>query len=290
MTTIDNTKGKTHPLDSQFSFLSITYHDSLPFVTIVSLNRPRKRNAINAKMWKEIGLAFNQVGSIGDGCRCVLLVGSGKGFCGGIDTSDEKFFSGIINNNDNDDDDTQDMARKSLAFKPQILEMQAAFTAVEECPVPVVCRIHGACIGAGIDLACCADIRICSSDTKFSIREVRLALAADVGTLQRFPKLVGYSSRVRELCLTGDDFNAEDALKIGFVKMNVTLFVSNSTLFLISRVCEQKDLSSLQPRGNRANVLNGIALGKDHVLITGKRWDRMFKIVFPDWQTMFDAR
>jgi len=176
-------------------------------------------------MWKEIGLAFNQVGSIGDGCRCVLLVGSGKGFCGGIDTSDEKFFSGIINNNDNDDNDTQDMARKSLAFKSQILEMQAAFTAVEECPVPVVCRIHGACVGAGIDLACCADIRVCTKDTKFSIREVRLGLAADVGTLQRFPKLVGYSSLVRELCLTGDDFNAEDALKIGFV----------------SRVCQTND-------------------------------------------------
>ena len=217
MTTIDGNLGKTHPLDSQFSSLSITYHDSLPFVTVVSLNRPRKRNAINAKMWNEIGLAFNQVGSIGDGCRSVLLVGSGKGFCGGIDTSDEQFFSGIINNNNDNDDTTQDTARRSLAFKSQILEMQAAFTAVEECPVPVICRIHGACVGAGIDLACCADIRVCSSDTKFSIREVRLGLAADVGTLQRFPKLVGFGSRVRELCLTGDDFNAEDALKLGFV-------------------------------------------------------------------------
>ncbi|KAL7527502.1 hypothetical protein ACHAXR_001991, partial [Thalassiosira sp. AJA248-18] len=114
-------------------------------------------------------------------------------------------------------DDAQDAARKSLAFRPQILEMQAAFTAVEECPVPVVAAIHGACVGAGVDLSCCADVRVCSSDAKFSIREVRLGLAADVGTLQRFPKLVGYGSRVRELCLTGDDFSAEDALKIGFV-------------------------------------------------------------------------
>ena len=244
MTAIDGNLGKTHPLDSQFS-LSITYHDSLPFVTVVTLNRPRKRNAINAKMWKEIGLAFNQVGSIGDGCRCVLLVGSGKGFCGGIDTSDEKFFSGIINNNDNDDNDTQDMARRSLAFKPQILEMQAAFTAVEECSVPVVCRIHGACVGAGIDLACCADIRICSSDTKFSIREVRLGLAADVGTLQRFPKLVGFGSRVRELCLTGDDFSSEDALKIGFVsrvcRTNDNL--NNTAIEICRRICINSPLA-----------------------------------------------
>ena len=117
--------------------------------------------------------------------------------------------SGIINNNNSDENDdefastNQDMARKSLAFKSQILEMQAAFTAVEECSVPVVASIHGACVGAGIDLICCADVRVCDPNAKFSIREVRLGLAADVGTLQRFPKIVGYGSLVRELCLTG---------------------------------------------------------------------------------------
>ena len=160
-------------------------------------------------MWKEIGDTFRQIGTTGDGCRCVLLIGNGKGFCGGIDVTDEKFFSGIINNNNSDENDdefastNQDMARKSLAFKSQILEMQAAFTAVEECSVPVVASIHGACVGAGIDLICCADVRVCDPNAKFSIREVRLGLAADVGTLQRFPKIVGYGSLVRELCLTG---------------------------------------------------------------------------------------
>eukprot|EP00584_Thalassiosira_punctigera_P023137 CAMPEP_0172558642 /NCGR_PEP_ID=MMETSP1067-20121228/80101_1 /TAXON_ID=265564 ORGANISM="Thalassiosira punctigera, Strain Tpunct2005C2" /NCGR_SAMPLE_ID=MMETSP1067 /ASSEMBLY_ACC=CAM_ASM_000444 /LENGTH=197 /DNA_ID=CAMNT_0013348043 /DNA_START=36 /DNA_END=625 /DNA_ORIENTATION=+ len=168
-------------------------------------------------MWKEIGDAFAWIGTTGDGCRCVLLIGSGKGFCGGIDVTDEKFFSGITGSNADDDGASGDMARKSIAFLPQILQMQAAFTAVEECPVPVVAAIHGACVGAGIDLVCCADVRVCSPGAKFSIREVRLGLAADVGTLQRFPKLVGFGSRVRELCLTGDDFNADDAFKIGFV-------------------------------------------------------------------------
>mmetsp|Transcript_20294 Transcript_20294/g.44120 ORF Transcript_20294/g.44120 Transcript_20294/m.44120 type:complete len:313 (-) Transcript_20294:129-1067(-) len=209
-------QGTNHPLNGKFSHLSITYHDSLNFVTVVALHRPKKRNAINAQMWKEIGDAFRQIGTTGDGCRCVLLIGSGKGFCGGIDVTDEKFFSGVGTSAD-DDDSSRDMARKSLAFRPQILQMQAAFTAVEDCPVPVVAAIHGACVGAGIDLTCCADVRVCSPNAKFSIREVRLGLAADVGTLQRFPKILGFGSRVRELCLTGDDFNAEDALKIGFV-------------------------------------------------------------------------
>ncbi|KAL9190160.1 hypothetical protein ACHAXT_007371 [Thalassiosira profunda] len=202
-----------HPLDAKFSYLSISHHDTLPFVTVVALNRSNKRNAINAQMWKEIGETFRRIGTTGDGCRCVLLIGRGRGFCAGIDVTDEQFFSGI----NNSDDDGGDMARKSIAFRSQILEMQSAFTAVEQCPVPVVAAIHGACVGAGVDLVCCADVRICSPDARFSIREVRLGLAADVGTLQRFPKLAGNQSRTRELCLTGDDFGAEDALNIGFV-------------------------------------------------------------------------
>lgn len=157
-------------------------------------------------MWREIGDAFRKIGTIGDGCRCILMIGSGKGFCGGIDVTDEKFFSELVGNNVGDDYSSQDVARKSLAFRSQILQMQSAFMAVEECPVPVVSAIHGACIGAGIDLTCCADVRVCSPDAKFSIREVRLGLAADVGTLQRFPKIVGFGSLVRELCLTGGEF------------------------------------------------------------------------------------
>lgn len=229
-------------------------------------------------MWKEIGEAFNLLGTTGDGCRCILLTGSGKGFCGGIDLTDEKFFSGISPDNiDEDDNDAaattkrQDAARTSFAFKPQILQMQAAFTAVEQCTVPVVAAIHGACVGAGVDLACCADIRVCSPNATFSVREARLGLAADVGTLQRLPKLVGFGSRVRELCLTGgelvnytfhlvvvcnivhmplyhhhlcqqhpDDFSASDAYRIGFVSRvsesgSDLLHVANEICYKISQ-------------------------------------------------------
>lgn len=162
-------------------------------------------------MWREIGDAFSLIGTTGDGCRCVLLTGSGRGFCGGIDITDERFFSGIVGSNA-DDNDGADVARKTVAFLPQIVQMQAAFTALEECSVPVVAAIHGACVGAGIDLVCCADVRVCSPDAKFSVREVRLGLAADVGTLQRLPKLVGFGSRVREFCLTGGEYMNDSVL------------------------------------------------------------------------------
>ena len=116
------------------------------------------------------------------------------------------------------DDATNDIARRGMAFLPMIQEMQACLTAIELCPVPVICAIHGPCIGAGVDLACCADVRLaCHPQTVFSVREVRLGLAADVGTLQRLPKLCGHGSRVRELCLTGEDFDANEACRIGFV-------------------------------------------------------------------------
>ena len=161
-------------------------------------------------MWREIGDAFRLLGTLGDGCRCVLLQGNGKAFSAGIDTADSSFFPSQEDSND-------DAARKSLSFRPQIIDMQRCFTALEECPVPVVAAIHGACIGAGIDLACCADVRLCSPSATFSIREVRLGLAADIGTLQRLPKIVGHGSRVRELCLTGEDFGADEAARIGFV-------------------------------------------------------------------------
>ena len=155
-------------------------------------------------MWREIGEAFRLIGSTGDGCRCALLLGNGKSFCAGIDTSDPDF--GLIGGDDDDDEEeeeeksggpaTADVARKFLSFRPKILEMQASLTALEECAVPVVAAIHGACIGAGIDLTCCADIRLSTSSAKFGVREARIGLAADVGTLQRFPKIVGHGSSV----------------------------------------------------------------------------------------------
>jgi len=172
-------------------------------------------------MWREIGDAFSLLGTQGDDCRCIILTGSGKSFCSGIDLTDPKF--NLLEMNDKDDaegednDNCNDIARKYLSFRPKVLEMQQCFSAVEECTVPVLVAIHGSCIGGGIDLASSADIRICSPNTKFSIREVRLGLAADVGTLQRLPKIVGHSSRVRELCYTGEDFDAYESERIGFV-------------------------------------------------------------------------
>ncbi len=166
-------------------------------------------------MWREIGETFRTLGTTGDGTRCILLVGEGKSFCAGIDIADENF--GLMNMGSDEEDPTIDIARKYLSFRPKILQMQQCLSAIEECVVPVVCAIHGSCIGGGIDLSCCADVRVCSPGVKFSVREARLGLAADVGTLQRLPKICSHSSRIRELCYTGEDWGAAEAMRIGFV-------------------------------------------------------------------------
>ncbi|CAB9509542.1 Delta(3,5)-Delta(2,4)-dienoyl-CoA isomerase, mitochondrial [Seminavis robusta] len=210
--TVHPIRTRPHPFDKDYKYLSIEIPESSPHVTIVRLNRPKKINAICAAMWREIGHAFGRLGcgEPGDDSRCLLLTGSGRGFCAGIDVQDLSFVTG-------GDEECEDPARKGLALIPKVRQMQACFTALETCPIPVVAAMHGVCVGAGIDLACCADIRICAAKTIFSVREVQMGLAADVGTLQRLPKIVGNSSWVSEVCLTGRNFKAAEALRMGFV-------------------------------------------------------------------------
>ena len=198
-------KPQPHSLNNDFELLEVSWIS--PGVVQVALNRPRKRNAMNAQLWREIGRAFCKLGTTGDDCRCIVLKGNGACFSAGIDITDPSF---MMTGDD-------DVARNAMAFQPKILDMQACFTALEECPVPVIAAIHGNCIGGGIDLICAADMRFCSQDAVFSVREVRLGLAADVGTLQRLPKIIGSESMVRELCLTGRNFDAHSAMNIGLV-------------------------------------------------------------------------
>lgn len=110
-----------------------------------------------------------------------------------------------------------DVGRKSLKLRELIATCQDSFTALEKCPKPVIAAIHGHCIGAGISLVAAADIRYASNDAVFSIKEVDVGLAADVGILNRINKLVGNDSLTREIAYTGRDFGSSEALKYGFI-------------------------------------------------------------------------
>lgn len=205
---------RLHRLSEAYRYLRIATLDSSNHVVIVALHRPRKRNALNSTMWKELGQLFGGNSDLSlmsaiPECRVVLLHGSGSDFCAGIDLTDPNFHM---------TQDTECVAHRGLAFLPKLQEMQRCLTVIEDCPVPVVAAVHGNCIGAGIDLLCCTQIAVATRDAKFSIREVQLGLAADVGTLQRLPKRSeGTSSLVNELCFTGNNFSAEVAVRLGLL-------------------------------------------------------------------------
>ncbi|CAG8467855.1 9069_t:CDS:2 [Diversispora eburnea] len=110
-----------------------------------------------------------------------------------------------------------DIARKILIVRQGLKECQESISSVEACDKPVIAAIHNACIGAGVALITACDIRYCSQDAFFSIKEVDLGVAADLGTLQRLPKIVGNDSLVRELCFTGQKLMAEEAINSGLV-------------------------------------------------------------------------
>jgi delta(3,5)-delta(2,4)-dienoyl-CoA isomerase len=110
-----------------------------------------------------------------------------------------------------------DVARRAYRLRNIVENLQDAFTAIERTPQPVIAAVHSGCIGGGVDLVCACDIRICSQDAYFQVKEVDVGITADVGTLQRLPKILGSESLVRELCYTARKLKAPEAMACGFV-------------------------------------------------------------------------
>ncbi|XP_053761967.1 delta(3,5)-Delta(2,4)-dienoyl-CoA isomerase, mitochondrial [Panthera pardus] len=174
----------------------------------VQLNRPEKRNAINRACWREMVECFSKIAQDPD-CRAVVISGAGKLFTSGIDLTD--MASDILQ------PQGDDVARISWQLRNLISRYQESFNVIEKCPKPVIAAIHGACIGAGVDLVTACDIRYCAQDTFFQVKEVDIGLAADVGTLQRLPKVIGNQSLVNELAFTSRKMMADEALGSGLV-------------------------------------------------------------------------
>ncbi len=176
-------------------------------VATVRLNRPEKANAMNATMWQEIRQVFQWVDATPE-VRVAVLQGEGKLFTAGIDL---QMMMGLAPQVHNDCD-----GRTREALRRVILDLQDTLTSLERCRKPVLAAIHGACVGGGIDLITCADMRYCSADAYFTIKEIDIGMTADVGTLQRLPKLVG-EGMARELAYTGRNFSAAEAREMRLV-------------------------------------------------------------------------
>lgn len=172
----------------------------------VQINRPEKVNAMNAAFWAEIVQIFQWVDDT-DAIRVVVLSGAGKHFSAGIDLM---LLASVAS------DMGQDVGRNARLLRRKILQMQASFNAVDQCRKPVLAAIQGYCLGGAIDLVAACDMRYAAEDAQFSIKEIDMGMAADVGTLQRLPRIIG-DGMLRELAYTGRSLSAQEALGIGLV-------------------------------------------------------------------------
>jgi enoyl-CoA hydratase len=191
------------PPVTEYSAFKVELTDNIAHVQI---NRPEKVNAMNAAFWEEIIAIFQWIDDT-DAVRAVVISGAGKHFSAGIDLMMLASLAGQMG---------KDVGRNARFLRSTIQRLQASFTAVDKCRKPVLAAVQGYCIGGAIDLISACDMRYCSSDAQFSIKEIDMGMAADVGTLQRLPRIIG-DGMMRELAFTGRNVAADEALRIGLV-------------------------------------------------------------------------
>lgn len=197
-----------------YTTLSLTLADH---VAEIRLNRPDKSNAINDAMWQEIRHACEWVDNTPE-ARVAIISGEGRNFCAGIDLA---MLAGIQQRIAH-----ADGARSREALRRLILNLQDCLSSIERCRKPVIAAIQGACIGGALDLVTCCDMRYATSDAVFSVKEIDIGMVADVGTLQRLPRLIG-EGWARELAYTGRNLDAAEAEKLGLVNR---IFASHADL------------------------------------------------------------
>mmetsp|Transcript_131291 Transcript_131291/g.365948 ORF Transcript_131291/g.365948 Transcript_131291/m.365948 type:complete len:309 (+) Transcript_131291:47-973(+) len=201
-----------------------------PHVLHVELAREDRRNAINTELWTEIGRLFAEVAS-DDNIRCVLLSGRGPLFSAGIEIQPggSTFGGNPQTSSDGAGGGQQrrllDPARLGVLSRAGAQQWAAAWSSLEKCGKVVVACIHGGCWGAAVELIAAADVRWCTSDAYFVAKEIDFAVVADLGGLQRLPRVLGNQSLARELIFSGRRLPAAEALAAG----------------LVSRVCPDRE-------------------------------------------------
>lgn len=176
-------------------------------IGFISLNRPDKRNAMNLALWDALGAAVDRAAE-DEQTLVVILRGEGKSFCAGLDLSPENELSQIISR-------PPDASQKTEVYRV-VRGIQEVHGRLERLIKPTIAAIHGHCLGGGLELALCCDIRLCSADTVFALPEATLAIITDAGGLQRLPRVVG-RGHAREIAFRGHRFNADKALSINLV-------------------------------------------------------------------------
>jgi enoyl-CoA hydratase len=179
-----------------------------PPLARVWLNRPEKKNAMSPPAWTEAPRIFADLDG-DDDIRCVILAGKGSCFSTGIDV-----LAMMAELSEVGSPDQSGGVKRRLLEK--IRRLQETTGCIERCRKPVIAAIHGWCIGGALNLAAACDLRLCSTDAVFCLKETALGFVADVGALQRLPGIVGQGA-TRELAFTARRVRADKAKEMGLV-------------------------------------------------------------------------
>ncbi|CAN7994380.1 unnamed protein product [Ixodes pacificus] len=245
-----------------YKFETLAVSTPADHVFHIEINRPEKMNAMNAAFWEELPKCFQQLHN-DKTCRAVVISGAGKMFTAGLDF--KSMMNEFMQQNSGDGEDP-DVARKARHLHNVITSFQGTFTSMEKaglsftkCSKPVIAAVHNGCIGGGVNLITACDMRYCTSDAYFQIKEVELGLAADVGVLQRLPRVIGNRSLVSELVFTGRRMEAAEAREAGLVSR---IFPDKAQM-LSAAVAVAKEIASKSPVAVQGSKVN-LVFSRDH--------------------------
>ena len=219
----------------EMKYLTLTVENKVAHLTI---NRPEKANSMNEESWIELKKALLFCDETPE-IRAIVFSGAGeKLFCGGID------LTMLMSTNEKTNDKCD--GRKREKFRKLLLDFQDIISTFEKISKPVLSAIHGGCIGAGLDMISATDMRYCTKDAYFCIKEIDLGMVADIGTLQRLPKIIS-------------DGMTREALKCGLVN---NVFENKTELLkAVTSIAELiASKSPLSVRGSKRNII----FARDH--------------------------
>ena len=183
-----------------YQWIEMTMEDH---VATVALNRTTKLNALSLDLAKEITDVFTELGKMDD-VWVIILKSNARIFTAGLDLKDA-ISRGLIGN-------PKDMLNIPISDRA----LFDCCHAIEECKKPVIAAVHGMCVGAGLDIIASCDLRLCTEDATFSLREARIGIVADMGVLQRLPHIIGQGF-TRQMAYTGRFFTAKEVERMGLV-------------------------------------------------------------------------
>jgi len=235
-------------MEQTYQSLQLTEADGV--MTVVLLG-PGKGNAMGPEFWDELPRAMDEINQMST-VRCILFRGSGDHFSYGLDVARmlPRIASMATGN---------PMADERRKLMGQIRFMQSGFVKMHESPKPVIAAVHGWCIGGGLNMIAAADIRLCSRDARFSLREAKLAITPDIGGLQFLPQLIGQGF-TREMAFTGGDYDAAFAERTGLVNH---VYDTPETLFDAAQALARQIADNPAPAVQGAKEVLNYSIGKD---------------------------